>query len=66
MKELLLNKEIYSPHKIQEAVLAFNELSNVVVSDYENYLLLAFTKCKYDELRTIKEFENYLIGLENI
>ena len=51
MKTLELSKEIYSLSSIEETI---------------RYLWkLVFRKCRYDELRTVYEFENYLIGLEN-
>ncbi len=31
----------------------------------QNNAVITFLKCKYDENLTIKEFENYMIGLEN-
>ena len=30
-----------------------------------DYAIITFWKCKYDEEQTIKEFENYMIGVEN-
>lgn len=31
----------------------------------DDYAVLTFGNCKYDEEQTIKEFENYMIGIEN-
>lgn len=30
-----------------------------------DYAVVAFWKCKYNEEQTIREFENYMIGIEN-
>lgn len=35
------------------------------VSYKRDYAVITFWKCRYDEEQTIKEFENYMIGVEN-
>lgn len=35
------------------------------VSFLHDYAIITFWKCKYDEELTVKEFENYMIGVEN-
>ena len=40
--------------------------ARISVIEEAKYIQVSFTDCKYDEIRTVKEFENYLIGLENI
>ena len=35
------------------------------VSFKYEYAIITFWKCKYDEELTVKEFENYMIGVEN-
>ena len=66
MKQLWLNKEIYSGGTIRNAIKAYSGYAAFSVIEDNTYICLQFDKCKYDELRTVKEFENYLIGLENI
>ena len=65
MKELKLNKEIYSNHKIVKAMSVYSGFAEMEMHNGGKYSLIVFSKCKYDEDLTIKEFENYLIGLEN-
>ena len=31
----------------------------------EEYAIITFWKCLLDETQTVKEFENYMIGVEN-
>lgn len=37
----------------------------ITVKFKDDYATLTFENCKYDEEQTIKEFENYMIGIEN-
>ena len=36
------------------------------VKSKKNNTFIIFSECKYDEMLTVMEFENYLIGLENV
>ena len=65
MKELLLKKEIYSSASINQTISAYADFAEFVISDNGDYRCIRFNNCRYDEQRTIKEFENYLIGMEN-
>lgn len=65
MIKLRLNKEIYSNENILKAVEAYESYAQMSIKEDVNHCILCFVDCKYDEVRTIKEFENYLIGLEN-
>ena len=65
MSELLLSKEIYKIHHIQEASHQFSSLCKIEISEHKEYYLCAFSSCVYDVAETIKEFENYLIDLMN-
>ena len=65
-KELWLNKEIYSKDLIRKTMIEYEDYAKLSVIDYEDYICVLFIDCKYNEDRTVKEFENYLIGLENI
>ena len=66
MKELQLRKEIYSAQSVLDAVATYSGYARISVIEEAKYIQVSFTDCKYDETRTVKEFENYLIGLENI
>jgi hypothetical protein len=65
MKKLKVSTEVYSIANIEKTVLAYKGIARITVRKATGYLLINFLKCKYDEDRTVKEFENYLIGLEN-
>lgn len=65
MKTLKLSKELYSLINIEETIDVYDRLANIEILHRNNCYLLSFSGCRYDTNRTIKEFENYLIGLEN-
>ena len=59
---LLLPKEIYSACMINRAVADFKGVCTIDIKDEENYYSCIFKSCIYDEIQTLEEFENYLIG----
>ena len=65
MRKLTLNTDIYSDQIIEAAIIAYKELAKITISRSNHQIQLEFTECKFDASITIKEFENYLIGLEN-
>ena len=65
MLKLKMNKEIYSLSNVCIAVRAYSHLANIIYEDEERYWVLTFSDCLYDETLTSREFENYMIGLEN-
>ena len=65
MSKLVLKKEIYSACTIETAVSAFRNIASITVESQSQQFVLQFSDCKTDTDLTIKEFENYLIGLEN-
>lgn len=65
MIRLKLDNEIYSSKSINLAKEAYSMLADIHVISGRNTTELVFSNCKYDEDRTVKEFENYIIGLEN-
>jgi hypothetical protein len=44
---------------------AYKGYAVMTVNYQKEYAALTFWKCKYDEDQTTKEFENYMIGIEN-
>lgn len=66
MSRLILKKEIYSVKSIETAILAFRDIASITFFDQAPQFILQFSNCKADMDLTIKEFENYLIGLENL
>lgn len=65
MKKVKFNCSIYSDKTIRTAILAYQHHAAISVKFKDGYSILTFWKCKYNEELTIKEFENYLIGIEN-
>lgn len=65
MMELILNADVYSSKVIEAAILAYNSLATITVRQKDRQIQLVFDNCRFDPSITIKEFENYLIGLEN-
>ncbi len=65
MIEIKLASEIYSESVINEAIVAFDDLAKISYFCQGVSYVLFVSDCNVDETRTAKEFENYLIGLEN-
>lgn len=65
MISIRLCGEIYSPKAIKEAKAAYDELANIKIEQNGDFWMLVFQNCRYGDEITAKEFENYLIGLEN-
>lgn len=65
MITLQLHSEIFSVDNIEYTKEAYADFANINFKSENNYWLVTFSDCKYDEKETIKAFENYLIGLEN-
>lgn len=65
MKTLKLSSDIFSLEKINIIRTMYSEYADITIENFGGYWKLSFTHCKYDELVTIQEFENYLIGMEN-
>ena len=63
MNRLVLNKSLYKKETIDKAKIAFSHLTELEYSQNENYHILVFEKCHYDENLTKKEFENYVVNL---
>lgn len=62
---LYLLKDLYSIDYINDTRIAFSRMAKVSVSEDEKYWICEFTGCKYGLEKTVKEFENYLIGICN-
>ena len=66
MIEIQYTKYIYNYESIRKAISDFKHLSRIrVLRENQDGWVLGFDKCKYGEERTAREFENYMIGLEN-
>ena len=65
MKKIKINRNVYSDETIKKTIGVYKNHAVITVNYQEDYAVLTFWKCKYDESQTIKEFENYMIGVEN-
>ena len=66
MKKLKINRSVYSDESIEKTRTAFRDHAITLIAYKQQYAIVTFLKCKYDEAQTIKEFENYMIGAENL
>ena len=64
--ELELSKEIYSFDNIIQTCEIYKEYAQIKVKSKIDKVVLTFTHCKYACDITMKEFENYLINMENM
>lgn len=65
MKTVKYNRCIYSDESIKQAMKIFCNHANTKVKFERDYAIVFFSNFKYEEDQTIKEFENYMIGVEN-
>ena len=61
-----LNKNLYSQKTILSAVNAFSEIARIRIKEDKSYYILEIDSEWYDELRVMKELENYMIDSENV
>lgn len=60
---LKLNKELYARKIIEEVIKVYSEICTVHLIDNEEYYDCRFLDTVMDKEITMKEFEDYLIGL---
>lgn len=65
MKKLKISTDVYSIGNIHKTMDVYKGYANIDIQVENNRITLNFNNCIYDEDTTIKEFENYLIGVEN-
>lgn len=65
MMKIKLNSDIFSLEKINHTKKVYSGYADIMIENIEGYWHLSFENCKYDESLTVREFENYLIGMEN-
>lgn len=66
MNKLYLHTDIYSESSIKATCDAYKGYARIKIKWKEQYAELIFDKCKFEESITMKEFENYLINIENM
>ena len=65
MKKVKINRSVYSDETIKTTIQAYQHHAVISAKIKGEHTVLTFWKCRYDEDQTIKEFENYMIGIEN-
>lgn len=60
---LSLSKEIYGRNIIEKVIKAYSEICDVQIVEHKKYYDCIFRKTLMDTELTMKEFEDYLIGL---
>ena len=65
MIDLEINTDIYSTASVETVKEVYKDYAKIETIKKGNVLILRFYDCRYDEKQTVKEFENYLIGVEN-
>ncbi|WP_042256876.1 HxsD-like protein [Butyrivibrio proteoclasticus] len=65
MSEHVFKLDIYSRENIEKTISVYKPFTQVEKTEQDDSVILRFEKCKYSEEQTVKEFENYLIGLES-
>lgn len=65
MKRVRINRNVYSDQTIEKTRMVYRNHAVTTVQYKRDYAIITFWKCKYDEDQTTKEFENYMIGVEN-
>ena len=65
MKELIVSTGIYSVETVRLALEAYRGYASVQVREKNDRITLTFSECRFGEERTVMEFENYMIALEN-
>ena len=65
MKRVRIDRSIYSDDTIEKTRQVYKNYAITSLRYKRDYVEIIFWKCQYDEAQTIKEFENYMIGVEN-
>ena len=63
---LRIKSNLYSEKNLRQAIEAYSKLCSIKYEIKNNIIEGRFMDCIYPEETTIKEFENYLISLENL
>lgn len=66
MNKLLLHTDIYSESSIEETCDVYKDYARIKIKWKNPYVELIIDRCKFTPDITIKEFENYLINVENL
>lgn len=65
MKAIEFSKQVYSLNSVRIVAAVYQNYATITIEEDTERILVTFEKCRFSEERTVKEFENYLIGIEN-
>lgn len=63
--KMMLSSEIFSLRTVERALNDYRHLLTATAKCCGGYIEIVFLRCKYDEVRTARELENYMIQIEN-
>ena len=64
MNNLLLNKNLFSMQAVVKSIDDYSKYASIVLEENVGYWNIIFDNCVHDKTLTMREFENYVIGLE--
>ncbi len=65
MSKLQLSTDVYSLDNIEKVCKIYKDYAKIKIKKKRDRVELIFHRCRYDSDITMKEFENYLINVEN-
>jgi len=65
MSKLQLSTDVYSLDNIEKVCKIYKDYAKIKIKKKPDRVELIFHRCRYDSDITMKEFENYLINVEN-
>lgn len=65
MKTIEFSNQVYSIQNIRKVISVYKGYAEISIRESGNRIYVTFRKCRFSEERTVREFENYLIGIEN-
>ena len=63
MNKLYLNKSLYSYKSVIMAIDSYSKLAELILGENDKEWIITLQNSKYEPVITLKEFENYAIGL---
>ena len=63
--KMTIRNEIFSRETVDRALTDYRNILKASVEYGEACSVITFEECRYDEVLTAHELENYMIGIEN-
>lgn len=65
MQTLKLHKDIFDKQVIESAREAYRSIASIQINEDPSHWLCTFHDCAFDDEKTAREFENYVIDTMN-